>query len=52
MDKDIRDLNGMILTFVVNRLFQMNNEDMLDTIMTQVFGMMPEELSKNWLKIH
>lgn len=52
MDKDVRELSSTLLTFIVNRLFEMGNHEMIDKIMSIVFGLIPEEASKNWLKIH
>jgi ribonucleotide reductase alpha subunit len=52
MDKDVRDMNSMILLACVNVCFEKDNRELIDLIMNQVFSLMPEELSKNWLKVH
>jgi hypothetical protein len=52
MDKDMREMNYLILTAVVNRLFAINRIDVVDNIMNQVFAMIPEDFSKNWLKLN
>ena len=52
MEKDVREMGQILLTYCVNRLFEMSNTDMIESIMTHVFAMLPEECSKNWLKIH
>jgi len=52
MDKDVTDMNSMILLACVNVCFEKGNRELIDLIMNQVFSLMPEELSKNWLKVH
>ncbi|CDW78148.1 ubiquitin carboxyl-terminal hydrolase family protein [Stylonychia lemnae] len=52
MDKDMREMNQLILTSVVNRLFAINRIDVVDSIMNQIFAMIPEDFYKNWLKLH
>jgi hypothetical protein len=52
MDRDVRDINAQILLHCVNKCFEMGNRDYIDTIMNIVFSLIPEDLVKNWLKIH
>lgn len=52
MEKEVREINSNFLIFVVNKLFEVKNTELLDTIMNQAFALIPEDLSKNWLKIH
>lgn len=52
MEKDVREMNQIILEFVVKRLFALKNYELLDTIMNQIFALFPDDLCKNWLKIH
>jgi hypothetical protein len=50
-ETSVRDMNGLIITYSVNRLFGLNNMEMVDTLMNQAFALIPEDLSKNWIKI-
>lgn len=52
MDSEVRTMAAMVLTFCVNRLFVLEEEDMIDRIMTVALSFIPDELSKRWLKIH
>ena len=52
LEKDVRDLCAMVLTYAVNKMFQIGNPEMIDTIMNQMFGLLPDDASKNWLKVH
>ena len=52
MEKDVRDMASSILTYVVNRLFELGEVELVDSIMHSAFALMPDELSKNWLKMH
>jgi hypothetical protein len=52
MDKDIREMHAIIVLNCVNVCFRVENRRYIDMIMEQVFNMIPDELSKNWLKIH
>ena len=52
LDKDTRDLNSLMLLFTVKRLFEKDNIELIDTIMNQVFAMIPDELCKHWLKLY
>lgn len=51
-EKDVRDMNGMILTYAVNRLFSLNNMELVDTLMNEAFALMADDLNKYWIKIH
>ena len=51
MDTDTREANKSILKFVVNKLFELERYDKIDEIMQPIFGMIPEDFAKNWLKI-
>lgn len=57
MDSTVRELNANFLLHCVNACFanlesHPEAKEMLETMMGQVFACMPEDLSKNWLKIH
>ena len=51
-EKEVRDMAQNLLTFSGNKLFELKQFDLLQTIMDILLALMPEELSKNWLKIH
>jgi len=52
MDKDIREMHAIILLNCLNVCFRVENKQYIDMIMNHVFSMIPEDLSKNWLKIY
>ena len=52
MDKDIREVNAAVLLHCVNACFELGLRDAIDQIMSVIFSFFPEELVKNWLKIH
>lgn len=52
MDRDVREMHAIILKCCVNICFAIENKEILDLIMTKVFSMIPEDLTKNWLKVH
>jgi hypothetical protein len=52
MDRDVREMHAIILKSCVNICFAIENKEVLDLVMTKVFSMIPEDLTKNWLKIH
>lgn len=51
MDRDVRDMTQFILTFLVNKLFDVDDYDTIDRIMSTAFGFLPDEACKNWLKL-
>ena len=51
IDVDTREANKNILIFIVNKLFEIERYDKIDEIMQPIFAMIPEDFSKNWLKI-
>ncbi len=51
LDRDVREMNAIILLNVTNICFKENNWDTLNLIMQNVFSLMPDDLSKNWLKV-
>lgn len=52
MDRDVREMHAIILKCCVNICFSIENKECLDLIMKRVFSMIPEDLTKNWLKVH
>jgi hypothetical protein len=52
MDRDVREMHAIILKCCVNICFAIENKEILDLLMTKVFAMIPDELTKNWLKLH
>lgn len=52
MDRDVREMHAIILKCCVNICFVIENKEILDLLMTKVFAMIPDELTKNWLKLH
>ena len=52
MDRDVREMHAIILKCCVNICFAIENKEILDLLMTKVFAMIPDELTKNWLKFH
>ena len=40
-----------ILTYLVNKLFEIDDYDTIDKIMHTAFAFLPDEASKNWLKL-
>ena len=52
MDRDVREMHAIILKCCVNICFSIENKDYLSLIMTKIFAMIPDDLTKNWLKIH
>ena len=52
MDRDVREIHAIILKCCVNICFAIENKEILDLLMTKVFAMIPDELTKNWLKLH
>ena len=52
MDRDVREMHAIILKSCVNMCFAHENKELLELIMIRVFAMIPEDLTKNWLKIH
>lgn len=51
MDREVREMNAVVLIYIINKLFQIKNYDLFEEIMKKLFDMIPDELSKNWLKI-
>lgn len=52
MDREVREMHAIILKCCVNICFAIENKEILDLLMTKVFAMIPDELTKNWLKLH
>jgi hypothetical protein len=52
MDKDVREMNSIILLSCVKICFEYGDEERIDMIMNNVFSLIPDDLTKNWLKIH
>ena len=52
MDRDVREMHAIILKCCVNICFSIENKETLNFIMNRVFSMIPEDLTKNWLKVH
>jgi hypothetical protein len=52
MDRDVREMHAIILKSCINLCFAHDNKDILELIMIKVFSLIPDDLSKNWLKIH
>ena len=50
-EKDVREMNAVVLKYTLNRLFAMKNTEIVDTLMNQVFALFPEDLSKYWIKL-
>lgn len=53
MEKEVREMCQIILTYSVNRLFELGDstKELLESIMNNVFGLIPDDCAKNWLKI-
>lgn len=51
LESSTRELHAHILLQAVNQSFREDNITKVDEIMNQVFSMIPDDLSKNWLKI-
>ena len=52
MDRDVREMHAIILKCCVNICFSIENKEFLNLIMNRVFSLIPDELTKNWLKVH
>jgi hypothetical protein len=51
LDKEVREMNGIVLVYIINKLFAIRNYEILDKILQKLFDMIPDDLSKNWLKM-
>jgi hypothetical protein len=51
MDMNLRDVYGHVLLACMNKCFKESELAIVDQVMEQVFACMPEDLTKNWLKI-
>lgn len=52
LDASMREVYATVLLQCVNQCFVMGNRELIDEIMNQVFACMPDDLCKNWLKVH
>ena len=50
LDRDVREMHAIILLKCVNVCFLEGNTAYVDLIMQNVFSLIPEDLTKNWLK--
>lgn len=51
LDSSVREMTSSTLSGLVNRLFAIDDYETIDKIMGTALGFLPEEASKNWLKI-
>jgi hypothetical protein len=50
LDRDVREMHAIVLLKCVNVCFLEGNTAYVDLIMQNVFSLIPEDLTKNWLK--
>ena len=50
LDRDVREMHAIILLKCFNVCFLEGNTAYVDLIMQNVFSLIPEDLTKNWLK--
>jgi len=41
-----------LITYSLNRLFELDKKELIDEVMDMTFSMLPDDLAKNWLKMH